>query len=162
MAVQSMPRQFVVDEEGEASVSRLGSDVTTGGIRVQVEPRYLPEHSSPGGGVDDGGTPTGPRWVWAYRVRLSNVGESAATLTDRRWTITDADGGSHDVEGPGVVGHRPRLEPGQGFEYESFCPLPTSWGTMEGWYRFLRDPEGGQAGEQFEAAVGRFYLVAAE
>jgi ApaG protein len=60
------------------------------------------------------------------------------------------------VNGPGVVGQFPTLEAGQRFEYPSFCPLETSWGTMEGSYRMERDD-----GTAFEVLIGRFYLVGA-
>jgi len=153
------PRQFAVHDEPQWNVSRFGSDRTTEGLRVQVEPRYLADHSDTEPRTDDQGVHHQPRWVWAYRVRITNVGHNAAMLVDRHWTITDAEGESHDVEGPGVVGHRPHLLPGQGFEYESFCPLPTSWGTMEGWYRFLRDPVGAEPGENFIVHIARFYLA---
>ena len=62
-------------------------------------------------------------------------------------------GRREDVEGPGVVGQTPRLEPGQAFKYQSFCPLRTEWGTMEGSYRFRRDD-----GTEFDVEIGRFYL----
>jgi hypothetical protein len=69
------------------------------------------------------------------------VGERTARLVDRHWVITDGDGYANEVRGPGVVGHQPTLAPGQAFEYESFCPLETPWGTMEGSYRFrMGDP----------------------
>jgi ApaG protein len=55
-----------------------------------------------------------------------------------------------------VVGKQPILAPGESFEYRSYCPLRTAWGTMEGSYAFA-DP----AGEGFEASVGRFFLVPA-
>jgi ApaG protein len=159
MSLDTFPKHFNLTDDAEWTVSRLGSDSTTQGLRVQVEPRFLEEQSEPGGWTDEAGAAHPPRWVWSYRVRVANVGESAATLTDRRWEITDADGEQHVVEGPGVVGHRPYLKPGQAFEYESFVPLPTPWGTMEGWYRFLRDPVGMAPGEEFHVDVGRFYLA---
>jgi ApaG protein len=56
------------------------------------------------------------------------------------------------------VGKQPVLAPGETFEYTSYCPLRTEWGTMEGHFRFT--VEGGE-GEHFEAKVGRFYMVIA-
>ena len=43
------------------------------------------------------------------------------------------------------------------FEYESYCPLSTRWGTMEGEYRFERED-----GTLMEVNVARFFLVAPE
>ena len=52
----------------------------------------------------------------------------------RHWEIVDADGDKNIIDDKGVVGCQPRLDPGETFEYESFCALPTEWGTMEGHY----------------------------
>jgi ApaG protein len=51
------------------------------------------------------------------------------------------------------VGHTPVLRPGSGFQYESYCPLPTEWGTMEGSYRMKREH-----GAAFNVRIGRFVL----
>ena len=64
----------------------------------------------------------------------------------------DADRGP----GPGVVGETPVLAPGESFEYESFCPLPTPMGVMQGHYVMLRPANG----ERFEARIDPFTLAA--
>ena len=120
------------------------SDVTTDGIRVQVASQYLPERSDP----------DHSQHLFAYRVRIRNEGERPATLRTRRWVIIDADGESEIVEGAGVIGKEPRLEPGAMHEYVSGCPLETSWGTMEGHFGMERDD-----GSTFNAQVGRFFLA---
>ena len=120
------------------------SDVATQGIRVQVRAKYLPENSDP----------SNSSYMFAYRVVVSNEGDSSAQLISRRWLIADADNDCREVKGPGVVGMTPKLEPGGRFEYSSHCPLSTKWGTMEGSYSMLRDD-----GEKFEVEVGRFMLV---
>lgn len=122
----------------------LGSSCITRGLRVEVQPRYIPDESDPGAG----------RFTFGYRVRISNESGPVATLHSRHWVIVDADGERHEVRGEGVVGRNPTLSPGQSFEYASFCPLPTPWGTMEGTYLFVTE-----AGERFEVTVARFYLV---
>jgi ApaG protein len=93
--------------------------------------------------------------VFAYKIVLVNEGDAPARLLSRHWVILDADGHREDVEGPGVVGETPRLDPGERFEYMSGCPLPTPWGTMEGSYLFERDD-----GQTFRVKIGRFFLVA--
>lgn len=119
------------------------SDVTTEGLRVTVRARYLPERSRP----------EAAHFFFVYTVRMTNLGTSAAKLESRHWIIEDAHGRTEEVRGPGVVGKFPRLEPGQGFEYTSFCPLPTPTGSMRGTYRMVRDD-----GRGFDAEVGRFEL----
>lgn len=126
---------------------RLGSDAVTNGVRIHVEPSYVPEHSDP----------FDRRFVFAYRIRITNEGDGWVKLLRRRWVIVDAHGERQEVEGEGVIGAQPELEPGQSFEYSSHCPLTTAWGTMEGAYTMLA-----RTGEEFLAEVARFYLVAEE
>lgn len=146
---------------------RRGSDATTpfagGLLRVQTTPVFLPDQSDP----DE------REYVFGYRVRITNSTDRIVQLLARRWTIVDANGKTREVEGEGVVGRQPILGPGQFFQYESFCPLPTAWGTMEGAFS-LRAREAAREGEtasslldgpwpeNFEARVARFYLVATE
>jgi ApaG protein len=121
------------------------SDTTTRGIRVRVAPVYLPERSAP----------EEASFFFAYRVRITNTGDETVQLMRRHWIITDSHGHVEEVDGPGVVGETPILPPGATFEYTSFCPLPTSFGTMHGSYqmRTTRD-------ETFEVQIGQFSLVA--
>ena len=119
------------------------SDEVTEGIRVGASAFYLPQESDP----------DQDRFAFGYTIVIANEGDEPAQLLRRHWTIIDANGHREDVRGPGVVGETPRLEPGQAFKYQSFCPIGTPWGTMEGSYTMQRDD-----GRTFEAKVGRFYL----
>ena len=119
------------------------SEATTRGIRVQVESTWVEERSAPKQSY----------YFFAYRVTISNVGTETAQLVSRVWIITDGNGNVERVEGPGVVGEQPRLEPGGGFEYTSFCPLTTPFGTMEGTYQMKTDD-----GETFDAVIAPFSL----
>ena len=121
-----------------------GSEAVTRSVRVTVSPWYIPDRSDPASG----------RYIFGYRVRIANEGEAPVQLVARKWIIVDADGDRHDVEGEGVVGLQPVLGPGEAHEYESFCPLETPWGTMEGSYT-MRNADG----EEFRAEVARFFLA---
>jgi ApaG protein len=121
------------------------SDTTTDGIRVRVTAMFQADESSP----------RHNRFVFSYRIRISNEGVETARLISRHWIITDANGTVEEVKGPGVVGNQPVLEPGQSFEYTSYCPLPTSVGTMHGTYTMVRP-----GGESFEARIAPFTLAA--
>jgi ApaG protein len=124
---------------------KIASSVTlTRGFRVAVAPSYLADHSEPESG----------RFVFGYRIRITNESGRRARLVSRRWLIMDAEGERQEVQGEGVVGQQPLLEPGQSFAYASFCPLPTTRGTMEGAYIMQ-----GDGGEVFEIEIGRFYLL---
>ena len=121
-----------------------GSECLTQGVRVTVRPSFLPEQSDP----------TRPVFVFGYRVRIRNEGQLPVRLISRRWVIVDAHGQHDEVEGPGVIGQQPRILPGTEFDYASYCPLRTRWGTMEGSYTMRLD-----AGDEFAVAVARFFLV---
>lgn len=116
----------------------------TRGFRVTAKPRYLKNDSDP----------ESRRYIFAYRITIANETAPPARLLSRRWNIVDSHGRAEEVIGEGVVGATPHLSPGECFEYESFCPLATSWGTMEGAYTMLAED-----GERFEIIVPRFYLV---
>ncbi|MDF1838368.1 MAG: Co2+/Mg2+ efflux protein ApaG [Planctomycetota bacterium] len=122
------------------------SDTVTQGMRIEAAAQYLPSESDPERG----------RFIFIYRIRMTNGGDQPVQLMTRSWLIIDADGKREVVRGEGVVGKQPRLAPGETFEYTSYCPLRTDWGTMEGEFHFT-DEEG----QGFEAKVGRFYMVIA-
>jgi ApaG protein len=127
--------------------SHTSSDTVTEGIRVQVFPDYIPEQSNP----------ESNRFSFSYRVIITNESDIKVKLLSRHWLIINSDGDVENVDGPGVVGHTPELEPGESFEYTSFTPINTSWGTMEGSYTMIRNDE-----EKFDIAIARFYLVSDE
>jgi ApaG protein len=120
------------------------SDTTTRGIRVQVETFYDEERSSPQESY----------FFFSYHVRISNVGTATAQLVSREWFITDGNGDTQRVQGPGVVGEKPVLAAGEEFEYSSFCPLTTPVGAMQGSYRMVL-----QNGDSFEAEIAPFSLA---
>jgi len=95
------------------------------------------------------------QYVFAYHIRIENVGTLAAQLRTRHWRIHDPVGGDSVVEGEGVVGEQPHLLPGQVHEYRSFCVLKAPHGWMEGNYRFVRED-----GSAFRAQIPRFDLDA--
>jgi ApaG protein len=120
------------------------SDTTTNGIRVQVTTKYLPERSSP----------RDNEYWFAYFIRISNVGSETAQLISRHWVITNTDGEEEEVRGEGVVGEQPVLSPGTIYNYNSFCNLKTSVGTMHGEYIMVTP-----SGETFEARIAPFTLA---
>lgn len=119
------------------------SEAVTRGIRVQVESTYVPDRSDP----------SEDQWYYSYRIRIENEGTERVQLLSRHWVIMDATGRTEEIHGPGVVGQQPVLSPGQSFEYTSFCPLSTSFGTMHGTYQMVND-----ANEQFDVEIAPFSL----
>jgi ApaG protein len=120
------------------------SDTTSEGIRVVVRPAYWPERSSPESG----------QYAFTYAVQIANEGNQTARLRTRHWIITDGNGEVEEVEGEGVVGKTPRLEPGERFEYTSWVMLRTPFGTMRGSYLFERPN-----GATFDARIAEFVLT---
>ena len=117
----------------------------TRGVIVRVSVSYLPEQSEPQRG----------RWFWAYHVRIENEGPMSVQLLTRHWIITDGRGARHSVEGEGVVGEQPLIEPGASFDYVSGCPLSTPTGDMVGTYHMR-----GEDGSGFDIAIPKFLLTA--
>jgi ApaG protein len=118
---------------------------TTRDVTVRVAVSFLPEQSEPGKG----------RWFWAYHIRIENEGERSIQLISREWSIVDGRGGRHEIQGEGVVGEQPVIDPGGAFDYVSGCPLTTPTGFMEGRYNMIAED-----GRGFSVTIPRFPLVA--
>lgn len=116
-----------------------------GGITVRVAVNFLPEQSR----IEAG------KWFWVYHIRIENDSDETVQLLTRHWRITDGRGMVNFVDGDGVVGEQPVLEPGQSHDYVSGCPLTTPQGSMEGHYTFRRAD-----GSEFQAAIPYFPLAA--
>jgi len=110
---------------------------------VSVRPQFVPEHSRP----DE------DKFLFAYTVTIRNTGDVAAQLISRHWIITDANNKVEEVQGPGVVGEQPMLQPGEAFEYTSGCPIATPVGSMRGSYQCVAAD-----GTRFEAPIAEFLL----
>jgi ApaG protein len=113
-------------------------------IRIQVATSY----------VDDESEPDSDRYVFAYTITISNSGEVPAQLISRHWIITDANGKVQEVNGDGVVGEQPKLNPGEEFRYSSGAVLETPVGAMQGLYRMEAD-----GGVSFDALIAPFTLA---
>ena len=110
---------------------------------VSVRPQFVPEHSRP----DE------DKFLFAYTVTIRNTGDVTAQLISRHWVITDAHNKVEEVQGLGVVGEQPVLQPGEAFEYTSGCPIATPVGSMRGSYQCVAED-----GTRFEAPIAEFLL----
>jgi len=104
---------------------------TTHGVSVTVMPVYIDERSNP----------AASQYFWAYRVVIENNSDKTVQLMTRYWHITDSNGHVEEVNGDGVIGEQPTLNPGQNFSYTSGCPLSTASGIMVGHY-MMQDEKG--------------------
>lgn len=113
-------------------------------LNVECLPQYISEESKPDQNY----------YFFSYKISISNKGSEPVQLMSRNWLITDASGRTEEVRGPGVVGLQPKIPPGQKFEYESACPLPTPTGSMKGTYTMVTEN-----GESLEIEIPEFYLI---
>jgi ApaG protein len=116
---------------------------TTFDIQITATPNFAPERSDPGTG----------RYFWTYTIEIANLGDIQVQLLERLWRITDANGRVETVQGPGVVGETPIIDPGDSFSYTSGCALNTASGLMAGSYRMV-DADG----RAFDVEIPAFSL----
>ncbi|MEM7108117.1 MAG: Co2+/Mg2+ efflux protein ApaG [Bacteroidota bacterium] len=118
----------------------------TKGIKVSVETEYQPSYSSP----------SQYHYVFTYRITIENQSENTIQLLRRHWLINDAALLPREVDGEGVVGQQPILEPGQYHQYVSGCNLKSGIGKMGGSYLMERIVDG----KKFQVAIPEFTMVA--
>lgn len=113
-------------------------------ISVEVKPTYLEEESSP----------VVHKHVFVYFVTIRNMGDQRVQLLRRHWEIKDSGGQDHEVDGVGVIGVKPTIEPGGEHEYNSFCVLKSYRGSMRGYYTMERSD-----GESINVRIPEFILT---
>jgi len=113
------------------------SSIITSGVKVIVESFYQEDYSNP-------------------RVTIENHNSYSVRLLRRHWHIFDSSGAYKEVDGEGVIGVQPVIQPGEYYQYMSGCNLQTEMGRMEGYY-ILENLNNLQ---QFKAAIPRFSLIA--
>ncbi|MEZ5046031.1 MAG: Co2+/Mg2+ efflux protein ApaG [Chitinophagaceae bacterium] len=99
----------------------------TEGISISVEVFFNSQDSNPVLGL----------YAFAYKVSIENFANFPVQLLRRHWYIFESNGGFREVEGEGVVGQQPVLEPGEHFEYISGCSIKTDIGKMRGTYQMV-------------------------
>jgi len=117
---------------------------TTSNITVAVEPHPIIEESNP---LENS-------FVFAYSIRIQNSSDSWVQLLERHWLIESAGEQINEVQGSGVVGVQPILDPGKSFEYTSSTVIKDPVGAMWGSYIFKRG-----SGGFFTVQIPRFLLV---
>jgi ApaG protein len=118
----------------------------TSGIHVQVSTQYEPAFSHP----------DGASFYFSYFIRIENRSDQPVQLLRRQWTIFDSVGLIREVEGPGVVGATPIIQPKRAFEYNSACDLQTTVGSMRGFYTMQNI----ETGQFFDVRIPVFRLEA--
>jgi ApaG protein len=96
----------------------------TSGVRISVLFNYEPGISSP---LLDS-------YVFSYHITIENQNDYAVQLLRRHWFIFDSIGINREVEGAGVVGQQPVIQPGEYYTYSSACDLKSLRGKMHGFF----------------------------
>lgn len=120
--------------------------IDTPRVCVQVQSAWIPSQS----------VPEEERYVFAYTITIRNLGRTAVQLLGRYWLITNGNGRETEVQGEGVVGEQPHIQPGSEFQYTSGAVIETPMGTMQGHYEMI-DSEG----EAFQVEIPVFRLAVA-
>ena len=118
----------------------------TKGIQVSVETTYQPDFSNP----------QQHHYVFTYKVRIENKSSHTVQLLRRRWEIFDAAETRKIVEGDGVIGQQPILEPGETHTYVSGCNLKSGMGKMRGSFTLEKLWDG----QLWEVVIPEFQLIA--
>jgi ApaG protein len=118
----------------------------TDGIRVSVETQFQQEHSDPARMM----------YVFTYRITIENKSPYSIQLLRRHWFIRDIHQEPREVEGEGVVGQQPVIEPGSRYQYISGCNLHSGFGKMFGYFTMERLIDG----KKFTVQIPEFVMVA--
>ncbi|NJL74279.1 MAG: Co2+/Mg2+ efflux protein ApaG [Saprospiraceae bacterium] len=115
-------------------------------VKISAETFFRPEYSQP----------TASKYVFSYQITIHNLGNTPVQLLRRHWFIFDSVGAKHEVEGEGVIGQQPILEPGEFHQYQSWSQLTTELGNMKGSYLMLDL----KRNLQFQVWIPSFQLIA--
>ncbi|WP_026953417.1 Co2+/Mg2+ efflux protein ApaG [Algoriphagus mannitolivorans] len=118
----------------------------TEGIQVSVEVTYQSEFSNP----------HQHHFVFTYKVTIENKSQHTYQLLSRKWEIFDAAESPKIVEGAGVVGQQPTLEPGESHSYVSGCNLKSGLGKMKGIFTMEKVFDG----KHIDVTIPEFQLIA--
>jgi len=79
-------------------------------------------------------TPLDSPHCFVYFISIHNGSDRAITIKGRKWVVKNERGEITAVEGDGVVGQFPVVEPGEKFSYNSYHLLDTRSAVAEGSY----------------------------
>ena len=94
--------------------------------------------------------------MFAYRINIENNNPFPVKLLSRHWHIYDSNGSRREVEGEGVVGVQPQINPCQSYQYVSGCNLRSEIGKMHGTYQM----ENITTKKTFDAVIPAFEMCA--
>lgn len=119
--------------------------IRTHNIEISVETFYLEEQSRP---IEN-------NYFFVYFITINNKSNFQVQLLKRHWDIFDSMGQIRTVDGEGVVGETPIIEPGQKFQYNSGCNLFSEIGYMKGYYTLIQLIDL----KEFKVEIPKFSLI---
>jgi ApaG protein len=118
---------------------------TSNGVEITVEVHFQPDYSD----VQKG------NYFFSYKISIHNLNPFSIQLLKRHWYIFDSNAKIREVEGEGVVGEQPVIEPNREFHYMSGCDLHTEIGKMQGNYEMINLNNN----QTFVVAIPAFQLI---
>jgi ApaG protein len=94
------------------------------GVQISVDVFYQKEYSNP----------ILNEYMFAYKINIENKNNFPIQLLRRHWHIVESNGSNREVDGDGVIGVQPTIQPGDTYQYVSGCNLQTDIGKMFGTY----------------------------
>tara|TARA_B100001996_G_C18510182_1_gene535025 strand:- start:335 stop:709 length:375 start_codon:yes stop_codon:yes gene_type:complete len=116
-------------------------------IKIDIKTEYVPELSNNEDSM----------FYFSYKVKIKNMSSKKVQLLSRHWDIKDGLGRKKSINGEGVIGKKPIINPGEYYEYKSYCPLKTEFGSMDGFYT-MKD----ENGNLFKTVIPNFGLISPE
>ena len=120
-------------------------ELITNGIKISVKTRYngiiqrnLNQHNA-----------------FSHYITIENATKDPVQLLERFWEITDALNFKEFVEGEGVVGQKPIIEPNDFYTYKSNCFLLAATGSMKGKFKMINK----STQQLFEVTIPTFQLT---
>jgi len=112
-------------------------------IKVDSISKFVPEISNTNDSL----------YYFSYEISIENKSRKKVKLLSRHWNIINGFGDNKQIDGEGVIGKKPTINPGEVFKYSSYCPLSTQYGTMNGFYT-MKD----ESGDIFKVIIPKFSL----
>jgi len=115
------------------------------GIKISVKCNFEDRFSKPENGL----------FLFSYKITLENRNSFPIQLMKRHWYIYDSSTKRREVEGEGVIGVQPVIQPGETYSYNSSCDFTTDTGKMYGYYMM----QNLDSKEEFKVNIPSFVMI---
>jgi len=96
-------------------------------------------------------------YAFSYQITIENQSNETVQLLERHWKIYDSLNKTEIVEGAGVIGRKPILNPSEIHRYSSNCFLNSPIGAMKGFYSMVNI----STSKAFKVYIPTFQLMVA-